>query len=210
MGGSAFPSVETLERATGLSRRAVQTHLAILVEKGWLKRTKRRNEDGRQGSYLYESKVPRGAPTAPLDELRGASDDNRGVHLTTFRGAPAAPEFAIKAPVEDVSTRDDEKSLDPLRGFDVFWSTYPKRNGRLIGRGPCEKRWRKLSLDNRRAAYRGAKNYAADVAAGLTIAKDPDRWLRDKLWTDWQDATISQPLTLNSQEVPYDPDREAG
>ena len=52
MGGSAFPSVETLERATGLSRRAVQTHLAILVEKGWLKRTKRRNEDGRQGSYL--------------------------------------------------------------------------------------------------------------------------------------------------------------
>jgi hypothetical protein len=96
-------------------------------------------------------------------------------------------------------------------GFDHFWATYPRRHGRILGRGLCEKRWRKLSLEDKRAAYRGARNYATDVVAGLTIAKDPDRWLRDRLWTDWLEVAVHTPgqdRTYNDPEIPYDPDRD--
>jgi hypothetical protein len=75
-------------------------------------------------------------------------------------------------------------------GFDHFWQAYPRRNGRRLGKGLSEKRWVKMTLEDKRAAYRGAKNYAIDCDAGRNIAKDPDRWLRDRLWEDWQDQEV--------------------
>jgi hypothetical protein len=90
-------------------------------------------------------------------------------------------------------------SDDPMLGFDFFWKTYPKRNGRLIGKSLCQKRWLSMSLEDRRGAYRGARNYAEDVDAGKTIAKDPDRWLRDRLWEDWQ--TQEQTYERNEWEA---------
>jgi hypothetical protein len=98
---------------------------------------------------------------------------------------------------------------DPLYGFDHFWEMYPKRNERRIGRGVCERRWVKMTLDDKRAAYRGARNYRADVDAQRTIAKDPDRWLRDRLWEDWQvnvEPVESTAATVNRPEVAFDPD----
>jgi hypothetical protein len=101
-------------------------------------------------------------------------------------------------------------AAEPLYGFDHFWRTYPKRNGRLIGKGLCQKRWKKMNLDERRAAWRGAAHYAADVTAGKTIAKDPDRWLRDRLWEDWDTPADpdAQAKFVTTQEVAYDPDKD--
>ena len=91
---------------------------------------------------------------------------------------------------EDVADAQliDTTPLDPLRGFDKFWDAYPKRNGKRVGRQDAEKRWRPLSLDDRRAAWRGAVNYAQAVDRGLTIAKDAFRFLRDRSWEDWLDG----------------------
>ncbi|MDE1904854.1 MAG: hypothetical protein KGH75_00200 [Rhodospirillales bacterium] len=88
-----------------------------------------------------------------------------------------------------------------LTGFDEFWKAYPRRNGRRLGRGKCVERWIRLTLDDRRAAWRGAVHYAHDVDAGLTIAKDPDRWLRDRCWEDWQDP----PSAVGSTPGPRGP-----
>jgi hypothetical protein len=76
---------------------------------------------------------------------------------------------------------------DPLQGFQNFWEAYPRRNGKRLGRGLCEGLWKKLSLEDKRAAWRGAKNYALAVDGGITIAKDPERFLKHRLWTDWQE-----------------------
>ncbi len=80
-----------------------------------------------------------------------------------------------------------EEHIDLLLGFDEFWEIYPKRNGKRLGRGDSEERWKKLSETDLHAAIDGACNYAAACNGGLTIAKDPMRWLRDKCWVDWQE-----------------------
>jgi hypothetical protein len=77
--------------------------------------------------------------------------------------------------------------VDLLLGFAEFWETYPKRNGKRLGRGDCEERWKKLGTDDRSAIVVGVRHYATACDGGLTIAKDPMRWLRDKCWVDWQE-----------------------
>jgi hypothetical protein len=103
----------------------------------------------------------------------------------------STPVDLLSTPVDRTSLTElqsiPEPHLDPLLGFDHFWPAYPKRDGKRLERGKCEALWRKLTLDQRRAAYIGAQHYAQAVNDGLTIAKDPARWLRDKSWTDWQE-----------------------
>jgi hypothetical protein len=78
---------------------------------------------------------------------------------------------------------------------DHLWPTYPKRNGKRLGKAKALAQWKRLSVDDQRAAVKGARNYAAACATGLTMAKDPERWLRDRCWDDWQDpATPDRPV----------------
>jgi hypothetical protein len=90
--------------------------------------------------------------------------------------APAAP-----APIET------------LLGFAEFWAIYPKRNGKRLGRRLCEGLWAKLPLEDRRAAWRGAHHYADAVEVDLTIAKDPERFIKHRVWEDWQEPATPDP-----------------
>lgn len=84
---------------------------------------------------------------------------------------------------------------DPGPSFDDFWPSYPKRNGKRLGKPKAFERWKRLSPDDRRAALVGARFYAAACDRGLNIAKDPERWVRDRCWEDWQEpAEPSQPV----------------
>lgn len=82
------------------------------------------------------------------------------------QGAPTAPS------VED--------------GFDRFWKVYPARNGRTVGKAQAFAQWRKLKPTDMLDAWTGAGYYAAECEAGLTIAADAHRWLRDRRWVDYQ------------------------
>ncbi len=78
---SAFPSVPTLVTATGLSERAVRSHLHDLVNAGWLKLVKA--SAGQRRGNEYEASTPARpapAPAAPLHltTVTGASDDAEG------------------------------------------------------------------------------------------------------------------------------------
>lgn len=92
------------------------------------------------------------------------------------------------APLIELKNNTTREGSDPLRGFSThFWPAYPARDGKKLGKGKCEVIWRRLSLDDRHAAHRGAKNYAASLAVSGIKAKDPERWLRDRCWEDWQE-----------------------
>jgi hypothetical protein len=92
---------------------------------------------------------------------------------------------------DDVSPPATDADADRFETH--WWPTYPARNGKKLGKAKTLARWRKLSLDDQRAALRGARHYAAACEQGLTIAKDPERWLRDRCWLDWQEpATPDQ------------------
>jgi DNA-binding Lrp family transcriptional regulator len=69
-----------------------------------------------------------------------------------------------------------------------FWSLYPKRNGRIVGKQPSYEKWRAIvsngsSIDEVKQAV---INYKASVNEGY--AKDPIRFLQNSLWQDYLDA----------------------
>lgn len=75
-----------------------------------------------------------------------------------------------------------------------FWPTYPKRNGKRLGKARSLTEWKRLTVPEQRAAVLAARNYAAACTAGLTMAKDPERWLRQRCWPEWEEpATPDRP-----------------
>jgi hypothetical protein len=107
-GKSAFPSVTRLCRDTGLSERAVRQHLRKLELSMLIRRsgiaTHISRVDRRPVCYEVMMK-PRGAPYAPR-ESTGCTIVHNGVHMTTERGAPRAPD-----PVREQSLNSKRKSL---------------------------------------------------------------------------------------------------
>lgn len=99
-------------------------------------------------------------------------------------------------------------SCSPLGGFDAFWNAYPKRNGKRIGRSQCEQKWKTLSPEDRADAYIGAANYSQACEKGLTLAKDPERFLKGRVWVDWLDGP-GAPDNRNGSgpRAPIDTDR---
>lgn len=77
-----------------------------------------------------------------------------------------------------------------VESFEEFWTAYPDRDGKKIGKQNALIEWRKLGWDQRRRAYIGAVN----LAASDHLPKDPERFLRrskggkgDYPFDDWQE-----------------------
>ena len=162
---------EAIATRCRLTVRQVRRILAIMVDDGHLEVVEQGGGRGKTTRYRLVRKT---GHIVPLSDVKPDIYDRKTGH----------PRQSPSLPTEVTQARDDART--PMLGFDHFWTVYPKRNGRRIGKSLCVKRWPTLSLDDKRAAYRGAVNYAEDVANDKTIAKDPDRWLRDRCWEDWQ------------------------
>lgn len=103
--------------------------------------------------------------------------------------APSPGESSTEVDNEDGESDAEDPSDDAASSFEQFWQVYPARGGRKAGRGNALIEWRKLSLENRRRAYRGAVN----LAASDELPKDAERFLRrpkggkgDYPFDDWQ------------------------
>jgi hypothetical protein len=194
--------VEALIKEAPDGRDAVNSGLRELEKFGYLVRSRTRGGNGQfdgNDTEIHE---------------RPQCSENPQVETTNGKPSCGSPTNGKSATSKDLfqEVMIEEESFahtecEPLTGFNEFWGTYPRRNGRIIGKEKCQTRWKKYSLGTRRAAWRGAKNYAMDCDSGLTIAKDPDRWLRDRSWEDWQEPTVNtKEATKVTQEVPFDPD----
>lgn len=111
------------------------------------------------------------------------------VHEQLSEGSPPERRGEEGRGGESPSTDVDSEIEDQ---FEQFWDSWPKRNGKKIGKRDALRKWKRLTLPERRAAYIGAKNYAAasedpDIAAG---AMDAFRWLEKRRWEDWQEPAV--------------------
>jgi DNA-binding transcriptional ArsR family regulator len=84
--GRCWPSVATLVRETELSERSVQNALSRLKVRGLIEALPMRRRSSVYVIHIPAAGAPMGAARAPLR-----------VHLTTFKGAPAAPLY-VKDP----------------------------------------------------------------------------------------------------------------
>lgn len=96
-----------------------------------------------------------------------------------------------------VKSKNPVAPLSVDHGFDVFWVDYPRLHGITRG-GKVEalKRWKDLDLEERRAAYRGARNMSRAISGGLDLLPPhASTFLNQRRWEDWQEPAPCEPQT---------------
>jgi helix-turn-helix protein len=199
---NCYPKHARIAALIGRSKASVWRWIKELEGAGWIDVVARVSSDGDPDSngYVVHATVaaPRGVPATPRGGVpadpRGGSPrdssykESKGTTPTSndLFATPVAGERAGLAlvPTTEVAVIAD---LDPLYGFDHFWDAWPRRGGKRLYRGRAEDQWKRLDLDERKAAWRGAINYATASANGTQGAMDAFRWLRDRSWVDWQE-----------------------
>lgn len=171
---SARCSVADLVARSGIQKSAVYKSIGVLESIGAAER------GGRDSWFLPVDPVSAGAESssATTESASAPADDTSSRELPREESARALP----------LVPRNAANDADAVARFDDhFWPTYPQRNGRRIGKAEALVQWCRLSIDEQRAALRGARHMAAEVAAGRTLPPDAHRWLRKRTWEDWQD-----------------------
>lgn len=67
-----------------------------------------------------------------------------------------------------------------------FWETYPKRKGKRVGKAKSLKLFLKIPEEKIGRTMTGVRTLNQYCTATGSYPKDPERWLRDELWEDWQ------------------------
>jgi hypothetical protein len=125
-----------------------------------------------------DGRDPHGPAEGTLTQLAGLA--HRAVaELDEAAGVILAPAL----PIDHLDAVPDDR----LYGFAHFWEAWPRRAGKRLHRGHAEAQWKTLTLRQRKAAWRGAVNYAMACDLGTQGAIDAFRWLRDRSWDDWQE-----------------------
>lgn len=107
-----------------------------------------------------------------------------------------APGFVYES--EDrVSNSSIVSSSTALRGFDEFWSLYPKK----VGKGAAERAWAKIRPDEQlratiQAAIQRAMTSADWVKDSGQYIPHPATWLNQKRWEDEPMAIQKRPTSL--------------
>lgn len=72
--------------------------------------------------------------------------------------------------------------------FEEFWKAYPLKKAKI----PAEKAWNRLSVSDKRAAYKGVQTYHEDCTkTGVSIAY-PATYLNQRRWTDELEQSIEK------------------
>lgn len=176
-------SVLDMSGRCGMAERTVQTHLAYLETRGYLKRFQRA---GRRTRYHLTD--PSGWPSMAVPNEAETPADFAPPQISHPRRSGAAPPqnsqdtpadfapFYYKA----TSTRNSTNTLDR---FDAFWIEYPRK----VSKPAAQKAWRKISPN---------AELCETIMAGLRAqlpamrAKDeqyiphPSTWLNNERWND--------------------------
>lgn len=125
--------------------------------------------------------------TAPEMANDGKPDGNSGLPSTANAMAGAHPDPSLPNPTQEQDPPSTD--VDSPDFNDDFWERYPKRDGKRIGKKQAKQQWSKLKPDDRRLAVTAVENYAAAAEDPKVFCpvKDPWRWLRDRLFDDWQE-----------------------
>lgn len=208
--GVAFPSHEALADDIEASTKTVQRYLTEMAEAGLIFRTVYYDDGRRAGTrYVLLCNVPARFLTPEQRALKAAGfakmrhrldadllDSESGSDADLLDSGDDLPDSNADL-LDSVVPQNEPPSNKPLLnepptldGFAAFWQAYPARDGRKVGKAKSEAYWRKLTEADRCAVLTGAKVYASERGGpGQVSPKDPERWLRDRCWVDFQPRT---------------------
>lgn len=175
-------TMKNLSASTGLSPDAVRRSLKRLRDDGYIQ------AEGDERQVLAFSITDKAWGIAAAESPQSLVRNRRSA-------AAESPQMEPRT----TSREDGENKTEDARaanddGFDEFWAQYPARRGKKIGKADALVAWRKLKPEERRLASSAVVNYAASCNTDGDLAKDAHRWLKGRLFEDWQTAA-ERPMT---------------
>jgi hypothetical protein len=133
---------------------------------------------------------------------RGAnSPPIKGVNAKEIKGKEIKK---ISATSGDVASPKKESAPAYTPEWEAFWTSYPARNGKRLGKAEAFRFWLSMTAADRAAAAANLPNYAA----ADTIHRDPIRYLRKGFFREWDTPPVPdtarrpQPQTDISRAMP--------
>jgi len=147
----------------------------------WLKYNKSRE---RKNTTTDNVSAPKSIPTLPIP-IPIPNSSPKGEELEKEKGLQKDPKRK-SAPAE----RAPDSDL-----FNLFWQSYPPRNGKRLNKQEAQRLFIKMSDDDQLLCVSAARHYAESQRTrdGIGI-KDPNRFIfsgkGDEPWRDWIDAEV--------------------
>lgn len=144
-GRDIYPSVATIARETGLSRRQVQRVLRRLEEDRWIvqarpnKATETYRNIGRCFALNYKRLRPQGRHGDAGDTMtRGDINDTEGRHHDAL-----SIHYPSKVSITPGEQTEMIPKPDPLEGFDLWWKHYPRK----VAKKAAQRAWKAAKPD---------------------------------------------------------------
>jgi hypothetical protein len=152
-------------------------------------------------------------PDLPLESegLLGDSDNNGYLTSDSFDELLSV----ISNQQRRISRRKEEGTGED--GFNAFWESYPKRNGKKSGKKQALEQWRRLTGEEKREAEtaisKQIEHRSRCLVAGVFCPEFPDafRWLRDRKFED-EVSELPKPMDEAEKRRAWarEEDRKAG
>lgn len=129
-----------------------------------------------------DTNVSHGGVIDPEAEAEEEEDLQERCRVETTNDDPSQPTSISRPPNGVVAQPNIDDS------FNEFWTSWPKRDGRKVGKPSALAQWRKLKPTDRTTALTAVANYATERGGpGQTNPADAHRWLRDRQFDEWVD-----------------------
>ncbi len=176
LGEGCYPTTKTLASATGLSERAICTHLDKAHTTGWLGRKRHGFAGQKWANHEYEPSFPeeKGTERGSVRTCEGAEpNDTKALNEVQSNSPSTSP---IEKPTKQISVQS---------WFDQFWKAYPRRKSKDGAKRKFQSLL-KRGTDPKMIVV-GARRYArlcASLGTELQFMKHPTTWLNNGCWED--------------------------
>lgn len=87
-----------------------------------------------------------------------------------------------------------------METFEYFWSQYPRRNGKKLGKAKAERMFMKMKPEEINEVFKALENYNRSKQVYDGFPCDAPRFLRKDYYSDWLDGAG---VTQSKQAVKF-------
>lgn len=167
------------------------------------------NENGRElGADRYPLGTQLGSDRYPLAKLATETVTVTETIHTPLKPPQGGQDQPKPKSTKKTKTRADTLTPDEEAAFEAWWQSYPRRDGKRLGKAETRAEWARLTPAERERATIGVTHYAASDH-GQYYAKDPVRFLRKnrqgaRFFDEWQTPAEHQPTPTNGKPAGID------